>query len=453
MRNQQFTGTFGGNSGTNVLSPRQGQDPFLNSTPAPKPMNATRTGATFAGTVSARLPRASNSDPGFAAISLPADGRESMGRLGERAANEDIRNFNAAATAANTAATTAKQQEIDGFNQTVAELDQSKVDVDNLNSLADRVNQLADVYRNANTTGAKSDYEAALADYNAAKQGLSGNSRLSGLDGFLDDGGKQIQYDNAAAYSWNIPYSHKRDGYGYNDYNFGDGVSGRMYGVSVEHRDRLANNGYGNDRYKAYQSAGGPGYRSTSIYNSGPSYYSQYGYFNQPVYNPWSGEVFANHGYGTLGKDAANVPYAFGQYDNSADQYSWYDVPEAPDSFVELQQMKNELPDAPQRRLAPGQREVVGGDLPPQEATTTGDTFSQFDVPFKEAGELNAAERQRLGAPKAYRVPAGFWTAKGEYGQWGGQTIDPSDITNTSSNSYYIRNYGWVPKDQLTPLY
>ena len=502
MRASQFTGGFGGNRNSNVLNPSQGQDPFEKSTPAPKPGNASRAGITFSGSVAGALPRSSNFDSAFDSINLSGGsnrGREVFQRMGERSANQDVRLHNTNATAANEAATVAKQSEIANYNSTVSNLNnqyansvnqynttvnqynKTKSSVNSVNSLADAVNAKATIYRNTGTDAAKTDYEAAMQQYNTAKNSLANNQHLKGVDGLFDDGGLKVQYDNAVTYGWDYYKKPTYEGVGYNSYNFGNGVSGVWHGgVSVEHRDKLAstdkqynrqgNDGYyyGADLYDAYNSAGGPNFKSSSIYSSKPSFNSQYGYYNQPAYNPWSGEVFqAKQRISRVaeGKKAANVPYAFGQYDSSVDQYkNWYNppasapsrpnLPDAPDAFVELQQMKEMLPDAPDRRLVSGQREITGGSLPPQVADTTGDTFTQLNVtqgstPYREISQLNQAEQQRLGAPKGYRTPTGV-------------TITPDMITNTSTykgeTKYYIYRpgvltSGWILASQLTPLY
>jgi hypothetical protein len=468
MRASQFTGGFGGNRGTSVLNPSQGADPFENSTPAPKPGNAGRAGITFSGAIAAALPRASNVDAGFNSINLTGQGQEVFKRRGERAANQDVDAFNEQATAANAAATAAKQTEIKKYdtdlttyNSTVSSLNTTRTQVDYTNSLADQVNAAATIYRNTNTAGAKSSYETLLGQYNAAKANVVGNPALKSVNNLFDNGGKQIQYDNTAAWGWKQTLGQPtRDNLGYNSYDFGNGVSGNLGGTQLLYGEYQFQN---NERAQAYRNAGGPGWVSGSIYGGTPRASDLVGYISSPAYNPWSGEVFDRYGYtygnGIVGKEAANVPYAFGQYNNSADQYSaWYKPPTAPtgtrpNPFVEQQQMQERLPDVVDRRLASNQREIVGGDLPPQVAKTSGDTFAELEVPYREASSLNAAEQQRLGAPKAYRVNSGFVAQAGNNQSYGGQVFTPDQITNQNSTHYYIPVLGWTPKTSLTPLY
>lgn len=216
------------------------------------------------------------------------------------------------------------------------------------------------------------------------------------------------------------------------------------------YNNNIANVNALNDRYDNYkyydEIVNGPNVR-----NYDRQFYTPYYTQNRDLFNGYSAALKSNNpglddlftGYfdaGTYAQPTVQLP----------EQPTY---PDAPDPFVNLQQIQEQLPDATQRRLGPSQREVMGGALPPQVPNTTGDTFSQQEVPYRDVSQLNATEQQRLGAPKGYRVPQTYWTQFGQAGYGGGQTISPSDITNQSSTSYYIRNVGWFGKDQLTPLY
>jgi hypothetical protein len=128
-------------------------------------------------------------------------------------------------------------------------------------------------------------------------------------------------------------------------------------------------------------------------------------------------------------------------------------LPDAPDSFINLQQLQEHLGDPAKRRLASSQRETFGGAPPPQVANTTGDIFDQVDVPFRDASQFNAVEQTRLGLPKAYRVNTGFTAQSGNNTSFGGQTFSPDQITNQTSTHYYVPGLGWTPKSNVTPLY
>ena len=435
MRAQNFAGSFGGGGGQNVFSStsQQRDDPFAGGTPAPKPNIARRLGTSFAGGIANPALRAAGTDPSFSSINLPRVAQDQFKKIGERAANQDIDNFNAQVTAENNTATAAKQAEIDAYNQQVSSLDSAKDSINNVNRLADDVNRLAGIYRTTGSTAAKNEYQDALSKYQNAK---GETSNLDVFDGqnLFDDGGQRIQYGQLKGGTISGPNRSTSS-----DYQFGN-KSGAISHTYVSSNSPL---------FDVWRNLG----ISTPSRTGGGSGPYGIGYVGQAVYNPWSGEVFNRYASDAQGKDAANVPYAFGQFDGTADQFSWYSVPDAPDPFVELKQTKNRLDDPVDRRLSGSQREIVGGDLPPQEATTSGETFSEFDVPFREAGELNAAERQRLGQPKAYRFASGFNAAPGQNVSFGGQTFSPNDITNSTSDHYFIRNFGWVAKNQLTPLY
>lgn len=129
-------------------------------------------------------------------------------------------------------------------------------------------------------------------------------------------------------------------------------------------------------------------------------------------------------------------------------------LPDAPDPFVNLQQLQEQLPDTPVRRLGGDQREVFGGALPPQVANTTGSTFDQVDVPYKDASQFNAVEQSRLGLPKAYRVNTGFTAQSGNNTSFGGQSFTPEQIGNVTATHYFVKGgIGWIPKSNVTSLY
>lgn len=129
-------------------------------------------------------------------------------------------------------------------------------------------------------------------------------------------------------------------------------------------------------------------------------------------------------------------------------------LPDAPDPFVNLQQLQEQLPDTPVRRLGGDQREVFVGALPPQVANTTGSTFDQVDVPYKDASQFNAVEQSRLGLPKAYRVNTGFTAQAGNNTSYGGQTFTPDQIGNQTATAYFVKGgIGWIPKSNVTSLY
>lgn len=335
MRASQFTGGFGGNRNSNVLNPSQGPDPFENSTPAPKPGNAGRAGITFSGSVAGALPRSSNFESAYENISLTGPSRQVFKRMGERAANQDIANFNTQTTAANDAATGAKQAEIDAYN----------AQVNDLNSA----------------------YESAMQTYTDQKDSFN---------------------------KWKPQIDHLA---GLNDVRQTALNSGTFHSYSIADQ--------------AFQN-----YLNSQVQLGLPGTY-------------WSGKYSL--------PDAPTTPV----------------LPDAPEPFVELQQTKELLPDTPDRRLAGNQREIVGGSLPPQVASLSGDAFTQLDVPFRTIEDLNAAEQQRIGAPKAYKFRTQLTVLPGRTGETGGQTFYPSDIGNETDTHYFIKNFGWVSKTQLTPLY
>jgi hypothetical protein len=366
MRASQFTGGFGGNRGTSVLNPSQGADPFENSTPAPKPGNAGRAGITFSGAIAAALPRASNVDAGFNSINLTGQGQEVFKRRGERAADQDVTNYNSATEQFNINAKASKAAEIRNYDTAV------------------------------------SAYQKSITKYEADQL------RYNKLQAVLNDRGVQDTL----------------------------GTLNAIYGGPVVNPNNPATVPFGSNP--------GPGTRSTL---------NGYSVFYSPN----------NNGIGNYIR-ARDFPELFtGQFDPH--NQNTIVAPTAsnltrPNPIVELRQTKDKLPDVRTRSIGQGQREILNGDLPSVAPNESGQTFEVFDVnqlPGQYYGKpfdsFNAAEQQRLGAPKAYRLPSKYWTQNGQSGSSGGQTISPSDITNQSSTDYYIRNYGWVLKSQLTPLY
>jgi len=360
--NARFTGTLGG-GGQNVFNSTAAQkdDPFGAGTAVPKPNSARRLGTSFTGGIARPQPRAAGTDPSFGSINL-TNKRQTFGRLGERAANQDIDNFNAKVTSENDAATAAKQAEIGTYN----------AEVDRL-------------------TG---DYNTLLDDYNT---------------------------------QWG-KYNTDVDGYG-----------------------RLQTDiGSLNDRYTNYQFydeiVNGP-----NVKNLSRSFYTPYFTQNRDLFNSYQSTLtnqnpeFSHMFTGTFTDSSLIEP--------TIQQPNQPVLPDAPDPFVALQQTKNRLGDPAERRLLSSQREIVGGDLPPQEATSSGDTFSQLDVPFRDLSELNAAEKKSLGLPKAYKFATGFSAQSGNNNSFGGQTFTPDDIGNQNDTHFYFKNFGWVAKSQLTPLY
>lgn len=133
-------------------------------------------------------------------------------------------------------------------------------------------------------------------------------------------------------------------------------------------------------------------------------------------------------------------------------------LPDAPDPIYEQRQMREELPDRIERKLASGQREIVGGDLPPQVSSLTGDSFSQAAInygstPYRQISELNQSEQVQLGLPKAYQVRSGFVAQVGNNQSYGGQVFNADQITNSNSTHFYIPGLGWTPRASLIPLY
>ena len=367
-RLQSFRGTFGGNSGSNVFNSGQSQvlDNFA-QTPTPKPMKSTRSGKTFSGTVTSRLPRASNIDPGFGAMNLPADGREAFGRLGARAGDQSVDSWNSGAAAFNKNSLASKQAEISSYDKGIS-----------------------DYQKQINT------YDTASGKFNE-RQAVLNDSKVQEVLGLLNAsyGGPVVNLQNPDT---------------------------RPVGAA-------------------------PGPYQAAILRGLSVFYSP-----------------NNNGQGKY-LQARDYPELFsGKFDphNITDSPVAPTAPTAtrPNPIAEQRQMQDSLPSRLERRLASNQREIVGGDLPPQVAGVSGDTFASFDVqaqPGDHQGRpldsFNQSEQQTLGAPKAYRAPSWYWTAKGQSGGGGGQTISPSDITNQNSTSFYIRNYGWILKSQMTPLY
>ena len=363
MKSQNFTGTFGGGGGQNVFSStsQQRDDPFAGGTPAPKPNYARRLGTSLMGGIANPALRASGNDPSFSSINLPRVAQDQFKKIGERAANQDIDNFNAVVTAENNAATAAKQAEIDAYDTEV-------------NRLTNEYNTALDVY----------------------------NSAWSSYNADVDKFGRLETDINAL-------------------------------------NDRYTN-------YKFYEAIVNDPSRARDLPVYRPLYETNRNLFNSfsshlKGQNPGFDHLFT----GQFTRDSLVQP--------DIQQPDQPNLPTAPDPFVDLKQTKNRLDDPVDRRLAGSQREIVGGDLPPQEATTSGDVFAQLDVPFRDLSELNSAEKQSLGLPKAYRFATGFTAQSGNNQSFGGQTFLPSDIGNQTDTHFFIKNFGWVAKSQLTPLY
>ena len=380
-RLQSFRGTFGGNSGSNVFNSGQSQvlDNFA-QTPTPKPMKSTRSGKTFSGAVTSRLPRASNIDPGFGAMNLPAGGREGFGRLGARAGDQSVDSWNSAAAAFNETAASDKATEIRGYEQSVAGINsQYGRDVDAFNTEVNNYQSQAD---------------NAIWFHNRYRSG----------------------FDNLDALKRTADLKYQSEGYR------------RGYKTSIADAEQWQ--GFVDDKIghlrKASQGSGLHGWPNKSA--------------GVPDY------LFTGTFDGTIPTRDFGSPPARPS------------LPNAPNPIFEQRQMQDALPERLDRRLAPDQREIVGGDLPPQVATESGDTFGESAINYgsidlREISQINQSEQQTLGAPKAYRVPSWYWTQNGQSGGGGGQTISPSDITNQNSTSFFIRGYGWILKSQLTPLY
>lgn len=469
--NARFTGTLGG-GGQNVFSSTaiQKDDPFGGSTPAPKPSNARRLGTSFMGGIAPAQPRAAGTDPSFNSVNLTNAPRQEFGRMGERAGNEAVQNYNteavswneqqAADKAAEIAAHTATVNRlnktynsgVNAYNAEIGRWNATKAEVDNVNSLADQYNAAASIYR---STGSSSSTPYANS-YNQARLRLDQNPHLEGHrgDDYFDEDQMALQYGQYIT----VP----RSDLGWGNPIFPSTFNGRTQWNQMTSVRRL------DAAYNQYRAAGGrdtpPNRHIGQAWN--PNYLV--GALGQGAYNPWQDEIYNN--VNVPWKNTTNVPYVYGGYQSGVDQYGWYDpqvtmptrpsLPAAPDPVFEQRQMREALPDRPERQLAPGQREIVGGDLPPQVAKETGDTFgvaarSNASIDYRELEQINASERQTLGAPVAYRTPT--WSHSFLGGQvtnsGGGKTFGLNDITNSTDTHLYFRNYGWVPRDQLTPLY
>lgn len=391
MRNQQFTGTFGGNVGTNVLNPSQGRDPFLEPTPAPKPQHATRTGRTFAGTVSARLPRAANENPGFGQMNLPVGGgRERFGRLGRRAGDEAVENYNAEATTWNEQQAAAKAAEVSAYES--------------------EVNRLNSTYTNSVNT------------YNG--QVTTFNNESANASGFYN------QYRDT--------FTQMRDAYAAAE-------------AAVQRNDQHNTsywNGYANNiRYSIL-----PGYQANWLVNKPHKDYGVPNYIYEDGYD---------------GTTASGPQPGFTAPTRPT-------LPGAPDPTFDQRLMKEELPDLPgDRRLAGNQREILGGDLPPQEASLTGDSFGQAPITYgnipnrelRQLSQINAVEKKSLGNPVAYTIPAStrirgavFSTAPlqpnaGIYQSGIERQLSPDQINNETDTHFHFLGLGWIAKSDLTPLY
>ena len=413
-------------------------------------MKSTRSGKTFSGTVTSRLPRASNIDPGFGAMNLPAGGREGFGRLGARAGDQDVDRWNSGATAFNEATAANKATEIeaydtsvDDYNSSVTANNDTREAIDRANQYATEVNTAAGVYRGAGA--GKGTYDAAKSNYDFWVNKLGSNSLVQGTEGMFDGSSQSVQYGSP------ITTAARDMGYSAPVFRIDlGGKRGYQRMTSVTRQSPL---------YDTYIQAGGRNGGAPSRH-IGASYNPDYlvGAIGRGAYNPWSDQIYNSVTYdGSNHQDTANVPFFAGGYETGADQYGWQQdltaPPDAPDPFYEQRQMQDALPSRLDRQLSPDQREIVGGDLPPQVAGVSGDTFGQSATQFRELSQINHQEQQTLGSPKAYRAPSWYWTAKGQYGSGGGQTVSPSEITNENSTSFHIRGYGWILKSQMTPLY
>lgn len=300
-----------------------------------RPTGSSRRGSTFAGSVAGALPNASPNEQTFGAVQGNGISRDTFGRRGERAANQDISTFNAGAESANTEATAAKQAEIAAYEAEVARLN--------------------------------SEYESVAGQYTS----------------------EQSQYE-----SWKP----------------------QIYQLNELHKQRVA--ALNSNSFHAYATAD----KAFADYQKQQSSLGLQNKFLTGTYQL---------------PDVPDVPV----------------LPDSPDPFVNLQQTKNPLSDPVSRRLASDQREIIGGSLPPQEATTSGSTFSQVDIPYRSINDLNSAERQRLSAPKGYQFRSTTTVLPGFSRTSGGQVFQPSDIGNETGTHFFIKNFGWVAKSQLTPLY
>jgi len=482
----RFTGTLGG-GGQNVFNSTAAQkdDPFGAGTAVPKPNSARRLGTSFTGGIARPQPRAAGSDPSFGSINL-SNQRQQFGRLGERAANQDITNENIASTQFNADAKASKEAEISAYdkqvtnlntaygknvadyNKTISDANERQKLVDAANAAADAYNTRAATYRASRSYGLRDGLQESLDAYSTARTQLND----AGADENLYGGFQNFQQNQGGGYTLmpiggsaqggrsGSPYDTRYFQVGgprtvegtrlgnlarYTDrytYDFGDGLSG--WGSTV--RD-VNGHGMGRAVYNPFSNS------VANLFESGPQNPGHYDHYYHDVTDPFF---------------TANVPYAYGGYNpTETSETSWFDapdapdrpgLPDAPDPVYEQKQMKEMLADRVERRLGPGQREIVGGDLPPQVADQTGDAFgvsevTQGGIDYRELGELNASERKNLGAPKAWSLPQSYWTAKGQHSYYGGGTFTPSDIGNETDDSYFFKGYGWVKKSQLTPLY
>lgn len=485
MRQQQFTGTFGGNTGTNILNPSQGRDPFLESTPAPKPQNATRTGRTFAGTVSSRLPRASNTTTDFGQVNLPA-GREAFGRLGTRAATEDVNSANAAADVANKYA-----DEQTGFiseaNRRAGLYNEAVGNLRNETYYFDKPQRAVDTF----DTNSEWRYNDTPVN-DLFSQYLES---LGSIDDSLLSNDTRAFRDTAADYN---PFVASPD---YNMYQFQGNLVDRLVqdGSMDANWDWEGENksyAFGRDQEAiARQSVVSPLEQfgindplSIDIPSNLPdvSIAQRDGLRVRPVYDPWTGTVknaeasspyVASHGNApakqALQMFAPDAPYVqqgyAGRFSNgpSGSVAGNPDIDPTKEQAQDLRLSKQLLPDIVNSRvLAPGDREAFTGQAsynpvgivqgtPEVELLKGFPTAQGVQNPsrLKAASELNAAEQQRLGAPRGYSVPQNYWTANGQGSYYGGGTFSPSDIGNETDDSYFFKNYGWVKKSQVTPLY
>jgi|DEB0MinimDraft_4_1074332.scaffolds.fasta_scaffold02906_3 hypothetical protein len=368
LSNKFFTGGVQNRVQSSVRDP--GASAFsattvLPATPTVRPTSSSRRGTTFAGSVAGALPNASPNEQTFGAVQSNGPGRDTFGKRGERAANQDVNTYNSTATAANDAARAAKAAEVAAYEQ--------------------QTGQLTDAY---NTQ--KAAYEDAYAAYDRDVAGYQ--ERQADIRSLND------RYTNYKFYEsiLNDPFYVRNSG-DYNIYN------------NLYQQNKSLFDGY-----------------SSSLRNQYPS-----------LSHMFTGAFTSD----SLTQPTVQLPTA-------------PTLPDAPDPFVNLQQLQEQLPDTPVRRLGGDQREVFGGALPPQVASTTGSTFDQVDVPYKDASQFNAVEQSRLGLPKAYRVNAGFTAQAGNNTSYGGQTFTPDQIGNQTATAYFVKGgIGWIPKSNVTSLY
>ena len=366
----------------------------LPATPTVRPTSSSRRGTTFAGSVAGALPNASPNEQTFGAVQSNGPGRDTFGKRGERAANQDVKNYNAIAESFNANATSAKQAEIQAYEQEVARLNsQYNTQLNSYNSLVNGIN---------------SDYDQALAQY---QQDISGYQN------------RQVDIRNLNGKYTNYKF-------------YGDLLSGAYTGNFASIRTPA-------DR-QLYQ----------QLYNrSKYEFESLQQYLNQqyPNQSRFFTGAFSEDQLGEAPVKASLPP---GTSPPSTPQLP--SPPSTIVEQRQMQEMLPEV--VQRRLANGQREAINGSLPPQVAATTGSTFSQQDinygTTPLREISELNQQQQQVLGLPKAYRVNAGFTAQAGNNTSYGGQTFTPDQIGNQTATAYFVKGgIGWIPKSNVTSLY